>query len=861
MASSYGIFYEELEASALSLEALLERISKPDLGVTSALIVSSAPVEAVIYKALLSGFKNAGIKSESFHLVSIDSSQIENMAEIIRDISEILRVSSLLVVSYHKSLAPAVIASYFIASGHDIDTSIDNTKRICANSAEGLGKYSFFFKNLEKLYKRGIKPIHEPSLQAAVKSESSPAKPAKVHPEPIIRPLPVPASKKTSIPANDDHIKSVKKTPPAEVRASVSEKKPRKTPDKSEKKNPDIIPSSIPDEIKVSHIGPFYRSLRFKLIFIISFIIIASMSGMILLASYFFKKDNEIRVQESNHKISEVIAMKIKSEMDKYQIIAESILEYRMGNSDPRGIEKEILFAGISNGEKSAKKLFSRTYYNDELMNRFMLAPNDLETIHEQIKKQIERTLRGETVVINISPFLEQTVIAILYPISMKSKNIANSIIVLYLFPDEMLKTFQATGITKVFMVNDSGDILAHPEKSAILSAMSISSLPIFNMMKLSKVDNGYKRFQDEKGRYLLGSFKRTGFGGCGIIATVEEEKAFQEVYNILRRNFYLMGIVLTSAILFVFFFGNTITNPIIKLVGATKKIMSGQYSVNIKPTSKDEIGHLTSTFVEMGKGLEERERMKEAFGKFVNKEIAEKVLKGEIKLGGERKIATIFFSDIRSFTAISEKLEPEEVVEFLNQYMTRMVQCVNLTNGVVDKFIGDAIMAVWGVPVSYGNDCKNAINGALLMRYELMLFNRVRGTEKKPIIRIGCGINTGPILAGQIGSEERMEYTVIGDAVNLASRIESLNKPFGTDILISDDTYSLVKDIYRVEPMKKIKVKGKSEPQQIYAVLGPFNDPETPQSLEELRKMIGSKVSGKPDAGDEEEVKYEIIE
>jgi adenylate cyclase len=190
------------------------------------------------------------------------------------------------------------------------------------------------------------------------------------------------------------------------------------------------------------------------------------------------------------------------------------------------------------------------------------------------------------------------------------------------------------------------------------------------------------------------------------------------------------------------------------------------------------------------------------------------------------------------------------------------MVQCVNETHGVVDKFIGDAIMAVWGAPISHGNDTENALNGALMMRKALMEFNKGRGGDKKPIIKIGCGINTGPVLAGQIGSSERMEYTVIGDAVNLASRIEALNKPFGTDILISTDTYNEIKDIFRVEPMQKIKVKGKSEPQQIYAVLGRLDDPSAPKTLEDLRKMLGIEMKGKPteEAGEEGEVKYEIL-
>jgi adenylate cyclase len=133
-----------------------------------------------------------------------------------------------------------------------------------------------------------------------------------------------------------------------------------------------------------------------------------------------------------------------------------------------------------------------------------------------------------------------------------------------------------------------------------------------------------------------------------------------------------------------------------------------------------------------------------------------------------------------------------------------------------------------------------NAVQCALLMRKSLIEFNERRKKQKKEQIYIGCGLNTGEVLAGQIGSQDRMEYTVVGDAVNLASRIESLNKPFGTDILISDSTYQSVKDVFAVEKMNPIMVKGKKDRVQIWAVLGKLNDPDRPRSLKELQKMLG---------------------
>ena len=160
---------------------------------------------------------------------------------------------------------------------------------------------------------------------------------------------------------------------------------------------------------------------------------------------------------------------------------------------------------------------------------------------------------------------------------------------------------------------------------------------------------------------------------------------------------------------------------------------------------------------------------------------------------------------DIRDFTAMSEKLQPEEVVEFLNEYMTLMVEIISKTGGVVDKFIGDAIMAIWGAPVPKGNDVENCLNATLMMRQNIAGFNAERKKRKQPPIMFGCGINTGSVISGQIGSPDRHEYTVIGDAVNLASRIEALSKHFAVDIIITENTYNIVKDTFSVVSMGKV--------------------------------------------------------
>ena len=817
-------------------------------GVRSACIVSSEPVDATIYLSMVSIFTKSGIQVMSLYFDTPDVHHVGALRSAVNDLQKALARGGCLIISYRTKFSLPLIASLHIQSGRTIDDAIAAVRQIKKDAPE-LNLY----RHILEAYRESLgRPAGESrQIRDAIRIDNAP--PVQVQQ----LSSPAPARAKATHPA-------------AALAAGAAAAAPHREPPRGEKAAKQT-PEGAPEPLKPVAAGPFYRSIRFKLISIISFIIRASLTGMILLASYFFKNDNKIRVQESNLQISEVIALKIKSEIEKYQIMSSVMLKEKMGNvTGEEGLmasgQKEVLFAGIlRKSEKTGRDEFAKTFFNRPLMNKYLINEADINTLND--RKFQELSFAGEHLIINVSPYLDNPVFSLSFPYERDADGTVKSVMVSYIRLENLLKTFRTTGITTVFMVNYKGEVIAHPDNNVVQSAASYAALPICGMMMKSKIDNGQTRYRDPKGVYHLGSFKKIDLGGFGIIATADEKKAFEAVYDIQRRNMIIMGIVLTAAILIIFMFGKTITTPIIRLVGATKKIIEGQYRVDIAPTTKDEIGQLTSTFIEMGRGLEEKERIKNAFGKFVNKDIAEAALRGDLRLGGDRKTVAILFSDIRQFTAISEKLEPEEVVEFLNLYMTKMVSCIEKTDGIVDKFIGDAIMAVWGTPISRGNDTENAINSALLMRDELIAFNRDRGGARKPVISIGCGINTGIVLAGQIGSENRMEYTVIGDPVNLASRIEQLNKPFGTDVLISEDSYRLVRDIFAVEKMRQIKVKGKMEPQQIYAVLGRMDDPNRPKSLREMQDRIGidvstlqsdEEVSRMIDHGEE---KYEIIE
>lgn len=221
-----------------------------------------------------------------------------------------------------------------------------------------------------------------------------------------------------------------------------------------------------------------------------------------------------------------------------------------------------------------------------------------------------------------------------------------------------------------------------------------------------------------------------------------------------------------------------------------------------------------------------ERRRISSLFSKYVSRDVARELMEdeGAAQLGTSRKLpVTCLFSDIRGFTSISERLSPEEVVAMLNQYFDRMVECVFENRGTLDKYVGDAIMATFGVPKSFGNDAERACRTAVRMREELTALQEMWAAEGRTGIDIGIGINTGDAVVGNIGHHERMEFTCIGDTINTASRLESLNKELGTKVLISQSTYDAIRDLglFEVRRLPPAHVKGKAEAIQVYELLG----------------------------------------
>ena len=219
-----------------------------------------------------------------------------------------------------------------------------------------------------------------------------------------------------------------------------------------------------------------------------------------------------------------------------------------------------------------------------------------------------------------------------------------------------------------------------------------------------------------------------------------------------------------------------------------------------------------------------EKRKMKRLFGQYVSKDVyAQLVANPDLaRLGGQRRDMTVLFSDIRGFTSLTEKGQPEEIVHMLNEYFTRMVEIVFRHKGTVDKFVGDMVMALFGAPLDDPQHADHAVEAALDMLAELRQLNEKWVADGLDVqVDIGIGVNTGPMIAGNIGSDQIMSYTVIGDAVNLGSRLESLNKQYSTHIIISDETRQRLTGQYVFRPLGDVVVKGKTKPVAIFEVIG----------------------------------------
>ena len=294
----------------------------------------------------------------------------------------------------------------------------------------------------------------------------------------------------------------------------------------------------------------------------------------------------------------------------------------------------------------------------------------------------------------------------------------------------------------------------------------------------------------------------------------IENLEAFQ---NVLLQ-FYIA--VLAISLIAVILLARSVTRPILDLARRVRRIEAGDYGQAVTVTGQDEIGQLAGSVNTMARGLAEKEKVRDLLGKVVSHEIAEELLSKTIALGGEEKIVTVLFSDIKGFTSLCEAMAPEAVLTLLNRYLSEITEVIEAHRGVVDKYTGDSVMALFGAPLNRPNDAHNAIATVLAIQSSIAALNATNRAAGMLEIGAGIGVHTGLVVAGNLGSQNRLNYTVIGDSVNLSARLEGLTRKYHVPNIVSDATRADAPGfVYR--ELDLVRVAGKKEPVRIFEVVG----------------------------------------
>lgn len=279
----------------------------------------------------------------------------------------------------------------------------------------------------------------------------------------------------------------------------------------------------------------------------------------------------------------------------------------------------------------------------------------------------------------------------------------------------------------------------------------------------------------------------------------------------------------LAAALAAAAFGARGVARPLVVLAEAVRRIGKGDFETRVAPGGADEVGEVSRAVNEMTAGLKEGVFVKNTFKRYLSASVVDQIIKdpSSLKLGGEEREMTVFFSDMSGFTAMSETLSPRELVGLINEYLSAMTDSIFLQEGTLDKYEGDAVMAFWGAPLTQADHARRACWAALDNRSRLKEMCKDWETRGLPSFDIRIGINTGAMIVGNVGSSARMEYTVLGDAVNTGSRLEQLNKHYGTHILISEATRNAAGGAVETREVDLIELRGKKKRIRVYELLG----------------------------------------
>jgi adenylate cyclase len=350
------------------------------------------------------------------------------------------------------------------------------------------------------------------------------------------------------------------------------------------------------------------------------------------------------------------------------------------------------------------------------------------------------------------------------------------------------------------------------------------------------------KMIEDKWGTWLTGYAPIYNSKGV-YVGTIGVDISAAFVHNVLNQLILSGGIALAISLILTFIGANYLANratfSLSRLNDSIKEIGKGNLGTRVELMTDDEFQELANAINAMCKGLQEKERLRAGFAHYVSQHAMERIAaaKGSLRLGGEKRKITVFFSDIRNFGTLSERLSPEEIISILNEYFNTMLEIVFRHHGMFDKFIGDAIMIEFGVPDEDINQEKNAVLTALEMQQAMVILSSKWKNEGKPVIEIGIGIHTGEALVSKIGYDKRMEFSAIGDTLDIASQIEGATRVYNEQIIVSESTFTALKNEFPSKFLGPLTIPGKDKQVNAYAILGTQQSLSSSENRPEDRK------------------------
>jgi adenylate cyclase len=387
---------------------------------------------------------------------------------------------------------------------------------------------------------------------------------------------------------------------------------------------------------------------------------------------------------------------------------------------------------------------------------------------------------------------------------------------------DEVVRStkFEETGYAVI--VGGDGHILAHPDPTRV--NQDVSRYPaVIRGMTTAEGELVAPNAAGQMRRFMFKQLRnpQTVDPKPWILLTqINESEALRPLAQLRDELIAGVALMLALGLGIAWSAAKSHARPLQRLEEVAHAIERGDLTQKAHLEGRDAFARLGAAIDSMTKGLQERDHVKDVFGKYIAKQAAERLLKGPLDLGGEAKNVTILFSDIRGFTSIAETMTPEQVVSFLNAYFSEMVDAVMEQGGVLDKFLGDGLMAVFGSFGDQPDHARRAVLTGLRMKALLAKINGERAVHGKPPFDIGIGIHTGEVVVGNIGSKQRLEFTHIGDGVNTASRVQALNKEYHTTMLVTGATYEALDGSFMVRPVGEVTLRGKTKALPIYEVL-----------------------------------------